>query len=206
MKTHAPTRCPRPAAHAVRVTLVCVALLTAACSAAPRPNRDPLGEPFPEVAGKALDGKPWQLPGDLAGGPAILLIGYVQDAQFDIDRWLLGITQVGTPVPFLELPTIEGLAPRMFKGYIDDGMRGGIPIEDWRGVVTLWADDAASVVALTGNERPNNARVALLDPQGRVAWFADRGYSAAQMVELDAKARELLAAVSPATRPASAVR
>ena len=36
----------------------------------------------------------------------------------------------------------------MFKGTIDDGMRGGIPIEDWRGVVTLWGDDAERVVEL----------------------------------------------------------
>ena len=182
-----------PAALAVAGT----AILVAGCRPAPTPNRDPVGQPFPEVAGEALDGREWRLPADLAGKPAILLVGFVQDSQFDIDRWLLGITQAATPVAFLELPAIPGLAPRMFKGTIDEGMRKGIPNEDWRGVVTLWTDDAARVVELTGNELPRNARVVLLDGEGRVAWFADRGYSAAQMVELDAKARELLALAAP---------
>ncbi len=184
--------------------LAWVALLALGCSSTPIPNRDPVGESFPEVAGEALDGKQWDIPGDLAGRPAILLIGYVQDAQFDIDRWLLGISQLGTPVPFLELPAIKGLAPRMFQGTIDEGMREGIPIEDWRGVVTLWSDDAAEVVELTGTERPRNARVALLDGEGRIVWFADRGFSAGQMMELDATARELLDPdAEPTTQPAA---
>lgn len=161
--------------------------------AATIPNRDPVGEPFPEVAGESLEGTAWTIPADLAGRPAILLIGYVQDSQFDIDRWLLGIAQAEIPVPFLELPTIPGLAPRMFKGTIDQGMRQGIPIEDWQGVVTLWKEDARRVLELTGNQLPNNARVLLLDAEGRIVWFADRGYSAAGVLELDARARELLA-------------
>ena len=173
-----------------------LAVLATGCSSSPIPNRDPVGEPFPEVAGEALDGKAWRIPQDLAGKPAILLVGFVQDSQFDIDRWLLGIVQAETPVPFLELPTIKGMAPRMFKGKIDEGMRRGIPAEDWRGVVTLWGDDARRVVALTGNELPNNARVVLIDAEGRVAWFADRGYSAGGMLDLDARARELLATPS----------
>ena len=188
---------PRPALHHLRRLAVlgtgALALLTAACSST-IPNRDPVGQAFPAVAGEALDGESWQIPGDLAGKPAILLIGFVQDSQFDIDRWLLGLVQSGTPVPFLELPTIPGLAPRMFKGRIDEGMRGGIPVDDWRGVITLWGDDARRVVELTGNERPNSARVLLLDAEGQVAWFADHGYSASEMVELDARARELLPA------------
>lgn len=193
-QTHSHSPCRRLLASAVTG----LALLGIACSSAPIPNRNPVGQSFPEVGGEALDGTTWRLPADLSGQPSILLVGFVQDAQFDIDRWLLGIAQVGTPVPFLELPTIKGLAPRMFKGTIDEGMRSGIPIEDWRGVITLWADDAASVVELTGNERPNNARVLLLDAQGRVAWFADRGFSANLMLELDEEARDLLAEASAA--------
>lgn len=170
--------------------LALVALAASGCGETV-PRRDPVGDTFPSVRGEALDGKAWRIPEDLAGRPAIVLVGYVQDSQFDIDRWLLGIAQVGTPVPFLELPAIPGLAPRMFKGTIDEGMRSGIPIEDWRGVITLWGDDAKKVIALTGNEEPRNARVLLLDAQGRVVWFADRGFSPSQMLELDERAREL---------------
>ena len=38
----------------------------------------------------------------------MVLVGYQQRSQFDIDRWLIGITQVDLPVKFVELPTIAG--------------------------------------------------------------------------------------------------
>ncbi len=173
-------------------TLLMAGLLLMGCSTPTTPARDPIGQKFPSVLGESLDGTEWRIPEDLAGGPAVLLVGYVQQAQFDIDRWLLGISQAETPVPFLELPTIQGLAPRMFKGRIDDGMRSGIPQEDWRGVVTLWSGDSRRVAEAIGNETPANGRVVLLDAGGRIAWFQDRGYSANLMLELDAAARTLL--------------
>lgn len=160
------------------------------------PNRDPLGEPFPAVSGEGLDGTVRALPADLDGAPAVLLVGYVQDAQFDLDRWLLGLLQAGTPGRVLEVPTVAGLVPGLIAGTIDGGMRSGIPSEDWASVVTLYRADAKRVVALTGNERPRNGRILLLDEEGRVDWFHDRGYSAAKLVELDARVRALLATES----------
>lgn len=167
-------------------------VLASACSST-IPRRQPTpGERFPDVQGQALDGTVWNLPGDLAGAPAILLIGYVQDAQFDLDRWLLGLAQLGTPVKVLEVPTIPGLVPGLFAGTIDSGMRSGIPQEDWGGVVTVY-DDGQAIVDFLGNERPRNGRVVLLDTAGGVVWSADRGYSAALVRDLDATARRLLA-------------
>jgi len=167
--------------------------LLAACGS-PTPRRQPLGEVFPTVRGEALDGTPRELPGDLDGEPAILLVGYEMDAQFDIDRWLLGLAQLETPVRLLEVPTIDGMVPGMIAGKIDDGMRSGIPPQDWAAVVTLYGDDAERVVALTGDEGGSNARILLLDGEGRIAWFADRGWSAGLLLELDARARELAGA------------
>jgi len=148
-------------------------------------NRDPLGEPFPEVAGQALDGETVSLPLD---EPSVLLVGYVQDAQFDADRWLIGLLQAPPPVRILEIPAVVGLFPRLIAGTIDSGMRSGIPNEDWQSVVTLYGPKADRVVALTGNERPRNIRVLLLDAQGRVRWFHDRGFSAAKLLELGSAA------------------
>lgn len=155
------------------------------------PNRNPVGETFPSVQATALDQKKWNLPADLAGKPALLLVGYKQDAQFDIDRWLNGVAQFETPVRVIELPTINSPVPKLYKGYIDEGMRGGIPEQDWGSVITVYGD-AKSVVRMTGNEEGRlNARVLLLDAQGRVVWFQDHGYSARLMKELDAKIREM---------------
>lgn len=158
------------------------------CSS-PVKNRNPVGDAFPAVSGEALDRKAWTLPADLKG-PAILLIGYVQDAQFDLDRWLIGLDQVGAPVPYYEVPTIKGLVPGLFAGSIDDGMRRGIPEEAWGGVITVYGD-AGSIVALTGNENPNNGRILLLDAGGEVVWFHDRGFSPLHLRQLVEKARSL---------------
>ncbi len=173
-------------------SLALAAALAAGCSST-HPRRTPLGEPFPAVVGESLAGERVALPEDLAGEPAILLLGYVQDAQFDLDRWILGLVQLETPVRVIEVPTIEGLVPGLFAGRIDEGMRGGIPAEDWGVVVTVYGEGAERVAEWTGTEGPRNGRVLLLDAEGRVAWFHDRGYSATKVAELDALARELLA-------------
>jgi monofunctional biosynthetic peptidoglycan transglycosylase len=181
-----------------RVWLLPGILLLVACSSA-TPRREPLGERFPAVRGDALDGASLELPGDLGGEPSILLIGYLMEAQFDIDRWLLGLLQLETPVRLLEVPTIDGMVPGLIAGTIDNGMRSGIPPEEWAEVVTLYGDDADRVVALTGDAGGRNARVLLLDGDGQIAWFADRGWSAKLLIALDARARELVGAAAKTT-------
>lgn len=168
-----------------------LALLGSAC-ASTIANRSPIGEQFPAVEGTSLAGDARALPADLGGQPAVLLLGYVMKAQFDLDRWLVGLADIGTPVAILEVPTVRGLVPGLISGTIDSGMRSGIPIEDWAQVVTLYGDDAKRVVEWTGNDRPRNGRVALVDGEGRVVWFHDRGFSAGQLLELDRAARSLV--------------
>ena len=152
------------------------------------PNRDPVGEAFPTVEGSSLEEVPTELPGSLAGRPAVVLIGYTQRAQFDIDRWLLGLMQAGIgseiDAALLEVPTIPGLAPTIASGWIDDGMRSGIPREDWGSVVTLYGDAARPVVEMTGNENGRLTRVLVLDRGGTVVWFDDEGYSARKALEV----------------------
>jgi len=151
----------------------------------------PPGEAFPIVTGTALDGTRRTLPADLAGKPAVLLIGYEMESQFDLDRWILGLTQAQTPAQILELPTIEGMLPGLFADQIDAGMRNGIPSEDWGGVLTLYGDDASAVKRFTGGSGGRNGRIVLLDAQGRLVWIHDRGYSAGKLLELDAGVRAL---------------
>lgn len=153
------------------------------CSS-PVANRDPSGQMFPTVVGRSLEQDRIELPAALAGGPAILLVGYEQKTQFDIDRWLMGLIQAEADANILELPTIPGLVPTIASAWIDDGMRAGIPREDWGAVVTLYGDAATPVVVLTGNENGQNARVMVLDPNSRIVWFDDTGYSPRKAIEV----------------------
>lgn len=182
-----------PKRSTLLAVLVCALLATQLGSCRSNvPNRDFAGETFPSVTGESLEQAAVRLPEDVAGGPAVLLLGYVQDAQFDADRWLYGLLQAGMPVKIYEVPTIPGLFPRLISGTIDSGMRSGIPSEDWSSVVTVYGDDAKKIVALTGNEKPRNIRVLLLDAEGRVRWFHDRGFSAGKLIELEQQVNALM--------------
>jgi hypothetical protein len=146
-------------------------------------NRNPVGEKFPTVNGQTLTEEERELPTYFKGSNVVLLLGYEQDSQFDIDRWFIGLDMTETKIKAYEIPTIQGLFPRMFQSTIDNGMRKGIPKELWGGVITIYGD-GATVQEFTGNENPNNARVLLLDKQGKVIYFHDRGFSVPALNEL----------------------
>jgi len=146
-------------------------------------NKNVQGLAFPAVKGSSLSGVEHQLPGDFLGQKTIYLIGYVQNAQFDIDRWLIGMDMKRVTTKAYELPTIAGMVPQFFSTQIDQGMRQGIPKELWGGVITIY-DDGEIVQEFTGNSAPNNARVMVIDEQGKVIFFHDRGFSVAALNEM----------------------
>jgi hypothetical protein len=150
-------------------------MLASGCST-DYPNRKPLGEKFPSVVGQNLEKETVSFPGHISNKNVVLLLGYVQNSQFDIDRWLIGLDMTETQVEVFELPTIQGMFPRFFKTQIDNGMRKGIPKELWKGVVTIY-EDGEKVQKFTGNINANNARVMLINKRGEVAFFSDNGFS-----------------------------
>lgn len=170
-------------------TIIVLALSLTGCSTT-YINQQPIGQKFPQVTGEGLDKKRHQLPEYFAGRPVALLLGYKQQSQFDIDRWLIGLDMKKVPVEVFELPSVLGWLPRQIKGTINDGMRKGIPDELWSIVITVY-EDSDKVQAFTGNEQPNNARVVLLDAQGQVVYFYDRGFSVVALNELKVKLNEL---------------
>jgi len=178
--------------HPRCVLLACAMALLCSCSSTLE-LRNPTGEKFPSVEGASLSSRTYAMPEDFSGAPVVLLVGYVMDSQFDIDRWLLGLAQTAVAVRVYEVPTIPGLVPGMFAGTIDAGMRSGIPVEDWGSVITVYGD-ANQIVRFTGNENPRNARVILLDADGKVAFFHDRGYSAGVLLQLKENVERLKAA------------
>ncbi len=141
------------------------------------PNRDIVGEQFPRVEGKNLDGEEFTIPDAFKGTKVIVVLGYVQETQFDIDRWSIGFFTAPLPLPpVVEIPTIPGLIPSMFKGSIDNGMRSGIPKQSWKDVITVYGSDGGKIAEWTGTENPRNGRVLLLDENGTVLWFHDGGF------------------------------
>ncbi len=138
---------------------------------------------FPSVQGTSLSGDKVAIPEHFEGKNTLLLVGYAQRAQFDIDRWILGALQAELKVDIVEVPTIPGMLPQMVQSFIDNGMRSGIPKSDWGSVVTVY-EDASRIIAALGNERPQSAYVVLLDKHGSIVWTSNIGYSATQVLEL----------------------
>ncbi|WP_404340758.1 hypothetical protein [Pseudoalteromonas mariniglutinosa] len=162
----------------------CVLLLITGCSSQ-YPNQQLVGKQFPSIAGQTLEQKNITIPNDFDNEYTLLLIAYKQDSQFDVDRWLIALDMTDTAVPTYELPTMQGMAPRMFSTFIDSGMRKGIPKELWGGVITIY-EDGEQVQAFTGNENPNNTRVVLINRDADIVYFYDRGFSVAALNELKA--------------------
>jgi len=147
------------------------------------PNRNPVGSFFPNVSGESLEGETVKMPEAFTEGNTLFLIGYVQNSQFDIDRWLIGLDMTQTDVAVYELPTMQGMFPKFFKTRINDGMRKGIPKALWKGVVTIYSD-GEQVQKFTGNINANNARVVLLNKLGEVIYFNDEGFSVQGLKDL----------------------
>jgi hypothetical protein len=155
---------------------ISVVSLFAGCGSS-LPNRDIVGEVFPKVKGKSLDGVEKILPSAFKGNKVILILGYEQNTQFDIDRWGIGFFTADLQLPpVYEIPTIPGLLPSLFKESIDSGMRSGIPKESWKDVITVYGGDGSILTKWTGTESARNCRVILLDENGKVLWMHDKGY------------------------------
>ena len=155
--------------------LLFATLLLSACSSN-YVNQTPLGKTLPKMAGETLEKQVVEIPTLFTSKHTLLLVGYKQDTQFDIDRWLIGLDMTQTNVDAYEIPAIQGMFPRMFKTQINNGMRKGIPKELWKGVITLY-QDGENMQRFTGNENANNARILLINEQGKVLYFYDRGFS-----------------------------
>ena len=88
-----------------KVTAACLLAFAASCAA--YPTKDPTGHRFPNVSGKALSGERFEIPSAFEENETLLLVGYKQRAQFDIDRWLG--TSVKKPGLRVASPAVVGL-------------------------------------------------------------------------------------------------
>lgn len=166
----------------IALLLLPIAILSLGCQSTFE-RRNPLGETFPTVQGRSLEGKAVSIPSSWEGERVLLLIGFEQNTQFDLDRWALALAQSALPLRAVEIPTIRGLVPSLISNRIDSGMRRGIPEADWPSVVTVYKE--ADVIAqFTGSEPPLPGRILLIDETGRVVFFHDRGFSASTFLRL----------------------
>lgn len=151
---------------------------------------NPVRKRLPSISGQTLSRTKVHFPESLAGSPAVLLVAYRRGTQADLDRW---IEFISTNIPELvcyEVPTIPSLIWRPLAGWIDSGMRGGVPKEKWSKVTTIY-EDAVKLRNFIGDNGRDLTHLILLDSEGTVVWFNDEGFSRETATELLARHRQL---------------
>jgi hypothetical protein len=154
------------------------------------PRESPVGRRFPAAAGTALSGEKLRFPDDLQGAPAVLLVAYQRTAQNDVSRWLEFLEAAEPGLKVYEVPTIPAIAYRPWAGWIDGGMRRGVPKALWPQVVTLYGE-GGPVRDFLGGSGFVGASVVLLDAGGVVRWFDASGFTPAKGASLLGELRRL---------------
>ena len=127
---------------------------------------------FPQLEAKNLNGDVMKMPAGFAGEKNLLFIAFKREQQKDIDTWLAIIKPIAAAHPnmhYYEIPTIERMNP-MFRFFIDNGMRGGIPDKEQRArTITLYIDKEPFKKSLA---LPSEDRIyaVMVDKSGKVLW------------------------------------
>lgn len=171
-------------------TLGAVLVCATALALDAAPATAPVGQRLPTVTGRSLAGAEVRLPDDLRASATVLLVAYRRGAQADVDRWASLLDREAPEVGWYEVPTISSPLWRPLAGWIDAGMRGGVPRDRWTRVVTLYRD-APAVERFLGDPGGLATQVVVLDREGVVRWFHGSGYSEEAGAELVGAVREL---------------
>jgi hypothetical protein len=118
------------------------------------------------------------LPEDSRGFITLIAIAFQRSAQGMIDSWYEPfLREFGNnqQVRFYEIPMIGSSYWRLISGWIDSGMRSGIPVIKHPFVVTYYGDVFPYRRDL-GLDDPALAYMFLLDAEGRIRWRA-KGYA-----------------------------
>ena len=166
----------RKGAQMLKIVFLTVVGLTWILTSTFAEGTSPVGKRLPSVKGEALSGTVVKFPEDMAGSPAILMVAYRRGTQADVDRWTAFLTDRAPNTVRYEVPTIANIIWRPMAGWIDSGMRGGVPQEAWSSVVTLY-DDASKLRDFIGDYGGYTAHIVLLDRNGKVVWFNAGGFS-----------------------------
>jgi hypothetical protein len=130
---------------------------------------------FPDLEVTALDGRRLRLPQDL-DGPTVLILAFERHQQAEVDDWIGELGAAGCPHPIYEVPTI-GTRYRLFRPFIDGGMRAGIPDPAVRARTLTVYTDVGRVLRALGVRSTRHVVVLLAEPSGAVRALEQRAFA-----------------------------
>ncbi|MFO7992036.1 MAG: hypothetical protein R6U61_07075 [Thermoplasmata archaeon] len=129
---------------------------------------------FPRITADALSGKKVTIPDDVSGEMTLIGVAFVREAQGMLDSWMEYFQDLCKGKDIYELPMIDGVFWKILSGFIDGGMRAGIPEEKHDYVVTYYGDTSEFRKEL-GMDDKNLAYIFLIDGDGYIL-FQGSGY------------------------------
>jgi hypothetical protein len=184
---------PAPRARAAAVTLWALTLLALGAAG---PAQAQIGDSsvsdtsprFPDVTGRSLTGRVMHLPADFEGDLTVAVVAFRRHQQEDVDTWTPQLRALAADHPGLrvyELPTLSS-GYRIMRGFIDGGMRRGIPDSTVRAAtVTLYIDKRPFKAALQISGE-DSIQLFLVERGGRIRWRAAGRYAADRFAQLEA--------------------
>jgi ATP10 protein len=131
---------------------------------------------FPMVTGSNLLRQKLSLPQDFRGTINLVFVPFEQWQQMEVDSWMALARELEgqfDDLAYYELPTIQSRS-FVFKMFINEGMRAGIPSPKTRErTITLYLDKAQFRRAL-GMPDEEHIYILLVDRQGK-EYFRARG-------------------------------
>ena len=151
---------------------------------------------FPQVSGYNLEGRRYNLPGDLEGEINLLFIPFQRWHQDWVDGWMPAAQRLRAAYPGLhvyEVPTLPAMNLFARMG-IDLGMKMGIPDRAVReATITLYLDKDAYRRALEIASE-ETIYLMLVTRRGEILWRGEGPYAAATAASLTQALAEILGA------------
>jgi uncharacterized protein YndB with AHSA1/START domain len=150
------------------------------------------------LAGRSLDGKAYQVPGDLPKQHDFLVVAFRREQQRLVDQWLpwlIELEHTRSDVAVYELPVLSSVYSPA-RWFIDGGMTRGIPDASARARTITVYTDVANVAENLGLAGTDTIAVVLVERSGRILASELGGFE-------DQKAERLAAALAPAPSPSA---
>ncbi len=133
------------------------------------------GKKFPIVNARTLSGHDVQFPEIASGKVSLIAVAFVRGAQSMLDSWTEPFERACREDGVYEVPMIEGSIWKLVSGFIDSGMRSGIPNKKHDNVATYYGQtgDIRKELGITDTSK---GYVYLLDEDGNII-FEGSGFS-----------------------------
>lgn len=148
-----------------------------------------LGTTFPTLSGNSLARDRVTFPDAVHGELAVLVLVFKQGAQPIVNTWTDYVTSHHPTVRYFEIPMISSFY-KPFSGFIDGGMRGGVPQGLHDNTVTFYGDREPYFRELMMPKR-ESCYLFLLDREGVIRYLAEGPANHSSATGLTARIEEI---------------